>query len=71
MVHDSSADSLRLHLLRLANDLVRSTLDDTARLRKLSADTHEVGIDIASSLATLVDAPVVVLARVLNENVCN
>lgn len=70
-MHDSSADSLRLHLLRLANDLVRSTLDDTARLRKLSADTHEVGIDIASSLATLVDAPVVVLARVLNENVCN
>ena len=48
---------LRLHLLWLANNLIRSTLDDTASLGKLSADAHEVGIDVTGSLATFVDAP--------------
>ena len=51
------ADGLRLHLLWLANDLIRSTLDDTASLGKLSANAHEVGIDVTSCLATFIDAP--------------
>lgn len=53
----SSTYSLRLHLIRLPNDLVRSSLDDTARLGQLSADTHEIGVDVASGLATFIDAP--------------
>ena len=51
------ADGLRLHLLWLANDFIRSTLDDTASLGKLSAHPHEVGIDVTSSLPTFIDAP--------------
>lgn len=50
-------DGLRFHLLWLANDLIRSTLDDTASLGKRSADAHEVRIDVTSRLATFVDAP--------------
>ncbi len=49
--------SLRLHLPWLADNLIRSTLDDTASLGKLGADTHEVGIDVTGGLATFVDAP--------------
>lgn len=51
-------DSLRLHLLWLANDLIRSALDDAASFGELSTDPHEVGIDVTSGLATFVDAPV-------------
>lgn len=48
---------LSLHEPWLADDLVWSTLDDTAGFGKRGADAHEVGIDVTSSLATFVDAP--------------
>ena len=55
----SGSDGLSLHLLWLADDLVRSTLNDTASLGELSANAHEVGIDVTSSLATFIDAPAI------------
>lgn len=52
------AHSLRLHQRRLAHDLIRRSLDDAACSRQLRGDAHEVSVDVASGLATFVDAPV-------------
>lgn len=51
------SDCLLLHLLVVADDLVRGTLDDAAGLGKLRANTHKIGVNIASCLTTFVDAP--------------
>ena len=53
----SSTDGLSLHQVRLADDLVRSTLDDTASLGKRGADAHEIGVDVTGGLTTFVNAP--------------
>ena len=53
----SRSDSLCLHLIRVSNNLIRRALNDAARLWELCSDTHEIDIDVASCLATLIDAP--------------
>ena len=44
-------------MVNLADDLVRSALDDTASLGEGGADAHEESVDVTSSLAAFVDAP--------------
>ena len=51
------SDCLLLHLLVIADDLVWGTPDDAAGFGKLRANTHEIGVNIASCLTTFVDAP--------------
>lgn len=58
----SCTNSLCLHLLGLPDDLIWSSLDDTAGFGKLGANAHEVGVDVASGLATFIDAPTGLLA---------
>lgn len=55
---DNDSIGLLLHLVRLADDLVRRSLHDPASPRKLSPNTHEVGIHISGSLTTFVDTPI-------------
>lgn len=57
MLHDSSTHSLSLHLLWFSNDLVRSSLHDTPGPGQRGTDAHEIFVDVASCLATFVDAP--------------
>jgi len=52
-----STNSLRLHLLWLADDLVWSSLNDTAGLGQLGPHPHEVCVNVASGLTTFIDAP--------------
>lgn len=52
-----SSDCLLFQFLLIANDLIRSTLDNAAGLGQLRENTHEVGINIASCLTALIDAP--------------
>ena len=53
----SGADGLSLHLAGFANDLIRSSLDDASGSGKVCTGAHEVDIDVASCLATFIDAP--------------
>ena len=57
------ANSLSLHQLRLPDDFVWSALHNTTSLGEIGAYAHEVGIDVASCLATFVDAPKILSAR--------
>ena len=52
-----SADSLLLHLLREADRLVGSALDDTPGFGELGANAHEVSVDVTGCLTAFIDAP--------------
>jgi hypothetical protein len=53
----SSGDELKGSSLVFAEKFIRRSLDDAAGERKLRTDAGQVGVDVASGLATLVDAP--------------
>lgn len=54
----SIRNSLLSHTFRVAEDPVRSAANDAAGRWELSANTHQVDIDITSRLTTFINAPV-------------
>ena len=64
-----SSNSLRLHRLGLAHNLVRCTLNDPTCFGQLGGHAHEVSVDVAGGLAAFVDAPVMKKKRIVVSDV--